>query len=67
MSKRKIIDEYWENGKRTTIYQTGFNDYQTEEVEMSEYEYKYGEPDPDDTGEHYTEWMPRLDAKNDNW
>lgn len=57
---RELVEEFWDNGILHQLYEEDDGTMQGEDIEMSEYEYLYGEEDPDDTGEHYTDWMPRF-------
>lgn len=56
---RDKIEDFWDDGRIHEHWVEDGKDYWTDE-EMSEHEYLYGEPDPDDTGEYYTDWMPEF-------
>lgn len=58
----KLVEEFWDNGILYQVYRQPDGSNVADEIPMSEYEYLYGEPDPNDTGEYYTEFMPRLDS-----
>lgn len=57
---KEYIDEYWDDGILYQVYKNEDGEITADEIEMSEYEYLHGEEDPNDTGEYYTEWMPRY-------
>lgn len=60
--KQEIVEEYWEDGKMVRVIKEKHGN-RAIEIPMSEHEYLYGEPDPDDTGEYYTEWMPKYGGR----
>lgn len=63
---RELVEEFWDNGILHQLYEEDDGTMRGEDIEMSEYEYLYGEEDPDDTGEYYTDWMPRFGDSTDD-
>lgn len=60
---RELVDQYWDDGYAVFTYRDDDGYLIDEREPMSEYEFLHGEPDPDDTGEYYTEWMPKYGGR----
>lgn len=57
---KKLLEEFWMDGIFHRAWKRDDGVIEGEEMSKDEYDEFYGDDDPDDTGEYYTEWMPRY-------
>ena len=60
---KELVDQFWEDGYTVQLFRDHRGVISEDKIEMSEYEYLHDEPDPDDNGKYYTEWMPKYGGR----
>lgn len=57
---KELVEEFWIGDTFHQAWRLDDGTIEGTEMDRDEYNEIYGEEDPNDTGEYYTEWMPRY-------